>query len=112
MSSEADLLALARSTRVLINAVGPAHVTNGSGVVKACAESGTDYVDWCVYSLLCCSVGQRHNSAVQYSLGEPPWRQEIVEQYHESAQSSGAKVPIPMLSATHATSSADLQPSR
>lgn len=46
MSSEDDIVGLAKSTRVLINLVGPYVTNHGAAVFKACAENGTDYVDW------------------------------------------------------------------
>ena len=39
-----SLTAMAAATRVLITTVGP-YILHGEPVVKACAESGTDYVD-------------------------------------------------------------------
>jgi short subunit dehydrogenase-like uncharacterized protein len=44
VTDSASLRALAESTRVLATTVGP-YVEYGAGVVAACAEAGTDYVD-------------------------------------------------------------------
>lgn len=45
LSSESEITTLVRSTRVLINIIGPYATTCGSLVFKACAENGTSYVD-------------------------------------------------------------------
>lgn len=65
-----DLTALARKTKVLINAVGPYHKYS-TPVVEACAENGTHYLDF---------------------TGELPWVKQIVEKYHSIAQDTGAIV--------------------
>ncbi|GAA1008890.1 saccharopine dehydrogenase family protein [Streptomyces thermogriseus] len=45
-SDPASLRELARCTRVLATTVGP-YVLHGEGLVAACADSGTDYLDLC-----------------------------------------------------------------
>lgn len=44
--SEAEIQRIVKSTRVIINVIGPYPTTCGPIVFKACAENGTDYVDW------------------------------------------------------------------
>jgi short subunit dehydrogenase-like uncharacterized protein len=44
VGDQASIRAMAESTRVLVTTVGP-YVLYGNGVVAACAEAGTDYVD-------------------------------------------------------------------
>ena len=51
---------LARSTRVLVNAVGP-YTTLGDGVVAACAEAGTDYLDLAAEERFVESCRRRHH---------------------------------------------------
>jgi short subunit dehydrogenase-like uncharacterized protein len=46
LTSDAAISELASSTRVVINTIGPYAPTCGTSVIKACAENGTDYVDW------------------------------------------------------------------
>jgi short subunit dehydrogenase-like uncharacterized protein len=58
------------STKVLLSTVGPYRIY-GSDVVKACAYSGTDYLDLC---------------------GEPLWMKEMIEKYDDAAKSSGARI--------------------
>lgn len=62
--------ALAAQTQVVITTVGP-YVRYGEGLVKACAEHGTDYVDL---------------------TGEPAFVAAMTERYHERAQASGARI--------------------
>jgi len=57
-------------TKVLLTTVGPFQ-TYGSGVVKACVEAGTDYVDLC---------------------GEPAWMKDMIEQYDETAKKNSARI--------------------
>ena len=66
----ASLNKLVLTTKVLISAVGP-YQKYGSDVIKACAESGTDYVDLC---------------------GEPTWMREMIAQYNATAKSNGARI--------------------
>ncbi len=65
-----SLLELVRSTKVIVSTVGP-YAHYGSSLVKACAESGTHYVDLC---------------------GEVPWMREMIDSYQELAKESGAKI--------------------
>ncbi|KAM0265078.1 hypothetical protein ACHAPA_007938 [Fusarium lateritium] len=46
LTSDAAISQLAKSARVIINTIGPYASTCGTAVIKACAENGTDYVDW------------------------------------------------------------------
>jgi short subunit dehydrogenase-like uncharacterized protein len=69
-SDPASLLALARSTKSVITTVGP-YQLYGEGLVAACAEAGTDYVDLC---------------------GEPAWMAEMIEKYDAKAKVSGARI--------------------
>jgi short subunit dehydrogenase-like uncharacterized protein len=46
VNSEAEIQQVVKSTRVLVNVIGPYPTTCGPIVFKACAENGTDYVDW------------------------------------------------------------------
>ena len=67
---EADLRAMCERARVIISTVGP-YALYGETLVKACAESGTDYCDLC---------------------GEPQWIAKMAERYHDSAVASGARI--------------------
>ena len=58
------------STKVLLSTVGP-YRTYGSELVKACAYTGTDYLDLC---------------------GEPLWMKEMIEKYDGVAKNSGARI--------------------
>ncbi|HEY2165998.1 MAG TPA: saccharopine dehydrogenase NADP-binding domain-containing protein, partial [Jatrophihabitantaceae bacterium] len=44
VGDDTSIRALAAATRVLVTTVGP-YVLYGNGVVAACADAGTDYVD-------------------------------------------------------------------
>ena len=70
--NDADLLALAKKTRVLITTVGP-YAQYGEHAFKACAEAGTHYVD--------CT-------------GEVVWTRAMIEKYEATAQRTGT-VMIP-----------------
>ncbi len=70
VSDEASMLAVARSTRVVITTVGP-YIRYGEPLVAACAQTGTDYVDL---------------------TGEPEFVDLMWLRYHEQAQRSGARV--------------------
>jgi short subunit dehydrogenase-like uncharacterized protein len=69
-SDPASLLAMSRSTKSVITTVGP-YQLYGEGLVAACAEAGTDYVDLC---------------------GEPAWMAEMIEKYDAKAKASGARI--------------------
>ena len=66
----ASMKALAESTRVVVTTVGP-YQLYGEPLLKACVEAGTDYADLC---------------------GEPAWMRQMVDQYHEAAKASGARI--------------------
>lgn len=66
----ASLAAMAARARVIITTVGP-YQLYGEGLVAACAEAGTDYVDLC---------------------GEPLWMRKMVETYDDAAKASGARI--------------------
>lgn len=68
--SESDLRKLCEQTKVVISTVGP-YDLYGSKLVKVCAETGTDYVDL---------------------TGESPWIKTMIEQHHETARKSGARI--------------------
>jgi short subunit dehydrogenase-like uncharacterized protein len=65
-----SLLAMAKSTKSVITTVGP-YQLYGEGLVAACAEAGTDYVDLC---------------------GEPAWMAEMIAKYDARAKASGARI--------------------
>jgi saccharopine dehydrogenase (NAD+, L-glutamate forming) len=69
-ADEASLVAMAGSTRVLVTTVGP-YALYGEPLVKACAETGTDYVDL---------------------TGEPSFVDEMYLKYHETAVRTGARL--------------------
>ncbi|KAK4064316.1 hypothetical protein Trihar35433_7833 [Trichoderma harzianum] len=73
VNSEAEIQNLVKSTRVIINVIGPYPTTCGPVVFKACAENGTDYVD--------CAA-------------DMPWVQDMIQEHHKSAQASGAKMIV------------------
>ena len=64
----ADLNALAKKTRLLINVVGPYHLYS-TPIVESCAQNGTHYLD---------------------VTGESPWVLEMIEKYHETAKANHA----------------------
>ncbi len=61
---------LVASTRVVVSTVGP-YALFGSELVAAAAEAGTDYCDLS---------------------GEPQWMRRMIEQHHEAAAASGARI--------------------
>lgn len=63
-----DLDRLAKSSRILLNCVGPYHLYS-SPVVETCARNGTHYLD---------------------VTGESPWVLEMIEKYHDIARKTGA----------------------
>ncbi|GAB7360296.1 hypothetical protein MBLNU230_g8054t1 [Neophaeotheca triangularis] len=65
---KAELLALAKKTKVLLTTIGPYHL-HGTPVLAACAETGTHYVD---------------------VTGEVPWHYEMVQKYDAVAKSTNA----------------------
>ena len=70
-SGDADSLReVAESTSVVITTVGP-YLLYGEGLVRACAEAGTDYVDL---------------------TGEPEFVDRMYIEYHQTAVASGARI--------------------
>ncbi len=67
---EEDLRAMCEQARVILSTVGP-YALYGELLVKACAETGTDYCDLC---------------------GEPQWIARMAERYHTIAGASGARI--------------------
>ncbi|MGN6162548.1 MAG: saccharopine dehydrogenase family protein, partial [Marmoricola sp.] len=65
-----SLRAVAESTSVVITTVGP-YLLYGEGLVKACAEAGTDYVDL---------------------TGEPEFVDRMYVAYHDTAVATGARI--------------------
>ncbi|RKQ69384.1 short subunit dehydrogenase-like uncharacterized protein [Litorimonas taeanensis] len=63
---------MAKRTKAIITTVGP-YQHYGEPLVKACVESGTDYVDLC---------------------GEPAWMHDIIEDYDAAAKESGARIVL------------------
>ena len=66
----ASLNALMARTRLVLSTVGP-YQLYGSELVKACTESGVDYVDLC---------------------GEPAWMRQMIDAHHDKAKASGARI--------------------
>ncbi len=62
--------AMVESTQVVLTTVGP-YQKYGSDLVRACSETGTDYVDLC---------------------GEPAWMHEMIAAHGETAKKSGARI--------------------
>jgi short subunit dehydrogenase-like uncharacterized protein len=70
-SNDSDALAaMAARTRVVLTTVGP-YALYGSNLVSACVEAGTDYCDLA---------------------GEVQWIRKMVDQHHERAQETGARI--------------------
>ena len=69
-SDQASIDALVAQTKVVISTVGP-YALYGEPMVKACAESGTDYVDL---------------------TGEPQWIHAMLAKYETKAKESGARI--------------------
>lgn len=67
---EASLRALCLSTRLIVSTVGP-YALYGEPLVKACAESGTDYCDL---------------------TGEVQWIRRMVQRYEAQSRQSGARI--------------------
>lgn len=66
------LVAMAEASGVVIAAAGP-YQLYGSGVVAACVETGTDYVDLC---------------------GEPNWMRTMIDEHSGAAEQSGARIVL------------------
>ena len=69
-ADSASLAALMARTRLVLTTVGP-YQLYGSELVKACAESGVDYVDLC---------------------GEPAWMRHMIDAHEAAAKASGARI--------------------
>lgn len=69
-SAPETLTAMCNRARVIITTVGP-YQLYGPELVKACAETGTDYVDLC---------------------GEPAWMRHMIDAHDETAKRSGARI--------------------
>lgn len=65
-----SLAQLMARTRLVLTTVGP-YQLYGSELVKACAESGVDYVDLC---------------------GEPAWMRHMIDAHEAKAKASGARI--------------------
>ena len=66
----ASLAAMCRRTKVVITTVGP-YQLYGDALLDACVATGTDYADLC---------------------GEPAWMADRIEQHHDAARASGARI--------------------
>lgn len=69
-SDQASIESLAGRTRAVLSTVGP-YQLYGSGLVEACVNAGTDYVDLC---------------------GEPTWMKEMIDRHQDAARESGARI--------------------
>ncbi|WP_219895267.1 saccharopine dehydrogenase family protein [Aquisediminimonas profunda] len=69
-SAPETLTAMCNRARVIITTVGP-YQLYGPELVKACAETGTDYVDLC---------------------GEPAWMRQMIDAHDETAKRTGARI--------------------
>jgi short subunit dehydrogenase-like uncharacterized protein len=65
-----SLRAMCERATVIITTVGP-YQLYGSDLVAACAATGTAYVDLC---------------------GEPAWMRQMIDQHHDAAKRSGARI--------------------
>ena len=66
----ASLEAMCERGKVVLSTVGP-YQLYGDALVAACVKTGTDYADLC---------------------GEPGWMREKVDEHHEAAKASGARI--------------------
>jgi len=66
----ASLKAMVARTKAVITTVGP-YQLYGEGLVAACVEAGTDYLDLC---------------------GEPAWMRQMIDRYDAAAKASGARI--------------------
>ena len=66
----ASLKAMAERAKAIITTVGP-YQLYGEGLVAACAEAGTDYLDLC---------------------GEPAWMRQMIDAYDATAKKTGARI--------------------
>ncbi len=65
-----SLMSMVKKAQVIITTVGP-YQLYGELLVKACVETGTDYVDLC---------------------GEPLWMRNIIDNYSDAARDNGARI--------------------
>ena len=66
----ADLEKMCKRASVVLTTVGP-YQLYGDNLVAACVKTGTDYADLC---------------------GEPAWMAEKIEEHHDAAKASGARI--------------------
>jgi len=71
LSDSKSVNALVSSTKVVITTAGPFSAYDGEKLLGACAKTGTHYSDLS---------------------GESFWQREMIEQFHEEAKASGAKI--------------------
>lgn len=69
-SSPSSIIKMVEATRLILTTVGP-YQKYGEPLFKACAESGTDYVDL---------------------TGEPNWLRNMIDAYHTTAEANGARL--------------------
>jgi len=69
-ADEASLRAMCASARVVVSTVGP-YALHGEPLVRACAETGTDYCDL---------------------TGELQWMRRMIDRYEAAARASGARI--------------------
>src|SRR5262245_53568729 len=69
-SDPASLKAMVGQAKLVISTVGP-YQLYGEGLVAACVEAGTDYLDLC---------------------GEPIWMRQMIDKYEAAAKASGARI--------------------
>jgi short subunit dehydrogenase-like uncharacterized protein len=73
LSDPAAVKAMVQSTNVVITTAGPYSTYDGDKLLGACARAGVHYSDLS---------------------GEGFWQREMIDQYHEIAQASGAKIVL------------------
>lgn len=69
-TDDEQVATMAAATHVVCSTVGP-YAQYGEPIVRACAESGTDYVDL---------------------TGEPQWIRRMIDAHHDTAVASGARI--------------------
>ncbi|RBQ76869.1 hypothetical protein FVER14953_01057 [Fusarium verticillioides] len=70
LASDEAISELVKTSRVIVNTIGPYATTCGTATIRACAENGTDYVD----------------------CGEPAWMRGIIAHYDTMAYNSGSRI--------------------
>ena len=73
LTDAAAVEAMVASTRVVITTAGPFSTHDGDKLLGACARAGVHYSDLS---------------------GEGFWQREMIDQYHETAEASGAKIVL------------------